>query len=81
MIQQKLFLGSGIAVLAVAFVGAFLLTTTHTVSWYVAHPAEMQAAVAWCNDNPGRQRANCSAAAEALWKVSLDAFSKRLNGK
>jgi hypothetical protein len=40
--------------------------TAHPVSWYQQHDTEMQAKVAWCVDDAGRQRTpDCMNAAEA----------------
>jgi hypothetical protein len=79
MTQERLLVIGCVAALLAAFGGgAVLLAPARTVSWYVEHPVEMQADIAWCNDNPGRQRENCSAAAEALWKLSLRSFGSKL---
>ena len=48
----------------------------HAVSWYRAHPDEMQRDYAWCRDNPGIHDPNCAAAAEAKLQADFDAFVK-----
>jgi hypothetical protein len=48
----------------------------HPVSWYRAHPDEMQRDYAWCRDNPGIHDPNCAAAAEAKLQADFDAFVK-----
>jgi len=48
----------------------------HAVSWYRAHPDEMQRDYSWCRDNPGIHDPNCAAAAEAKLQADFDAFVK-----
>ena len=52
------------------------LDAPHAVSWYRAHPDEMQRDYAWCRDNPGIHDPNCAAAAEAKLQADFDAFVK-----
>ena len=52
------------------------LAPPHAVSWYRAHPDEMQRDYSWCRDNPGIHDPNCAAAAEAKLQADFDAFVK-----
>ena len=46
----------------------------HSVSWYRAHPDDMQRDYLLCRDNPGIHEPNCAAAAEAKLQADFDAF-------
>ena len=46
----------------------------HSVSWYRAHPDDMQRDYLLCRDNPGVRDPNCAAAAEAKLQADFDAF-------
>jgi hypothetical protein len=44
----------------------------HPVSWYLGHQADMQAKMAWCVDDSGRQQTlDCQNATEAKRRVAL----------
>ncbi len=46
--------------------------TTHPVSWYLQHDAEMQAKVAWCVDDAEREHSpDCMNAAEAKRRLAV----------
>jgi hypothetical protein len=53
----------------------------HPVSWYVSHPGEARATLAWCHDNlgaakqPGILGANCENALQALNTHPAQPFS------
>jgi len=57
---------------AIAAMAAFAISSAmageyHPVSWYVNHPAEARATLAWCQDNLGvaKHVANCENALQA----------------
>lgn len=51
------------------------LQQSHPVSWFLANPAALAQAYAWCKDNPGSSSAECSSANEAKLQADIQAFT------